>query len=237
VKAGAGPALEDFIRARTTPAAVPLVPEVRLWQATEVTPLWHATAAELATWGATPFWAFPWVGGQALARHVLDHPEIARGRRVFDLATGSGLVAIAAVLAGAAHVTACDLDPFCAAAVRMNAELNGVALEFRADDPLGEPLEGFDLVLAGDVFYEQPLADRAFAWLGALARRGALALAGDPGRLYSPHGKALAGVTDRAVYEVPAAGDIESRTVLRTWVIQFDGGTAPPPPRPPGAAA
>jgi predicted nicotinamide N-methyase len=214
--------LEGFVRARTAPAPVPLVPEIRLWQATEVTPLWHATAAELASWDSSPFWAFPWVGGQALARHLLDHPALVRGRRVFDFATGSGLVAIAAVLAGAAHVTACDLDPFCGSAVRMNAALNGVALEFRAADPIGDPLGGFDVVLAGDVFYEQPLADRAFAWLGALARRGALALAGDPGRLYSPHGKALAGVRDLAAYEVPAAGDVESRAVLRTWVIQFE---------------
>jgi predicted nicotinamide N-methyase len=218
--------LERFIRSRTTPALVPLVPEIRLWQATEVTPLWHATSAELDGWDSSPFWAFPWAGGQALARHVLDRPELVRGRRVFDFATGSGLAGIAAAHAGAAHVTACDLDPFCRTAVRLNGELNGVELEFRDVDPIGEWLDGYDVVLAGDVFYEQPLAGRAFSWFGALARRGALVLAGDPGRLYSPYGVALEGLTDRASYDVPAAGDVESRAVLRTWVIEIAAGAA-----------
>jgi predicted nicotinamide N-methyase len=214
--------LEAFIRARTAPAPVPLVPEIRIWQATEVTPLWHATTAELDGWDPSPFWAFPWAGGQALARHLLDEPALVRGRRVFDFATGSGLVAIAAARAGAARVVACDLDPFCGTALRLNAALNGVAVEFRHGDPLDAPLRGFDVVLAGDFFYEQPLATRALAWLGALARDGTLVLAGDPGRLYSPSGPALAQVTDLAHYDVPAAGDIESRPVLRTWVLRID---------------
>jgi predicted nicotinamide N-methyase len=214
--------LETFIRARTAPAPVPLIPELRLWQATEVTPLWQATAAELAGWDTSPYWAFPWAGGQALARHVLDDPALVRGRRVFDLATGSGLVAIAAARAGAARVIACDTDPFAEAAVRLNAELNGVRLEFRGADPLGAPLEGFDVVLAGDVFYEEPLASRAYAWLAALAAGGARVLAGDPGRLYSPRrGRAGGGISDRAEYDVPAAGDVESRPVLRTWVLEI----------------
>jgi predicted nicotinamide N-methyase len=220
---GRSPAeLERFVRERTAPAPVPLVPELRLWQATEVTPLWHATTAQIASWDSSPFWAFPWVGGQALARYLLDHPDVVRGRRVFDLASGSGLVAIAAARAGAAQVVACDLDPFCATAIPLNAELNGVAVDFRPGDPLGAPLTGFDVVLAGDVFYEQPLAARALEWLGALARLGALVLVGDPGRLYSPSGSALRGVTDRAQYDVPSAGDIEARPVLRTWVLSVD---------------
>jgi predicted nicotinamide N-methyase len=102
----------DFIRDRTAPAPVPYVPEIVLFQATELTPLWHATARELHAWDDSPYWAFPWAGGQALARHVLDHPALVRGRRVLDFATGSGLVAIAAARAGAASVAAADVDPF-----------------------------------------------------------------------------------------------------------------------------
>jgi predicted nicotinamide N-methyase len=206
-----------FIRARTAVAPVPLVPELRLHQATEVTPLWHATAAELAGWDPSPYWAFPWAGGQAIARHLLDAPVAVRGRRVFDFATGSGLCAIAAARAGASRVLACDLDPFCTAAVRLNAVLNGVEVEFRGDDPIGDPLDGFDVVLAGDVFYEEPLASRALGWLRCLAAAGKLVLAGDPGRTYSPAG----GFAVRARHDVPSAGDVEAHPVLATRVLQI----------------
>jgi predicted nicotinamide N-methyase len=140
---------ERFIRERTAPTPVPLAPELALYTATEMTSLWHATAAELEGWDPSPYWAFPWAGGQALARHLLDHPVLVRGRRVFDFASGSGLVAIAAGRAGAAHAVAADLDPFCEAAVRLNAALNGVAVEFRAGDAIGESLDDFDVLVAG----------------------------------------------------------------------------------------
>ena len=205
-----------FVRERTAPAEVPLVPEVRLHQATDVTPLWRATAAELAGWDPAPFWAFPWAGGQALARYVLDAPEVVRGRRVFDFATGSGLVAIAAARAGAASVTACDLDPFCEAAILANAELNGVAVGVRSGDVLAEPLSGFDVVLAGDVFYERALTERSLAWFRELARRGAAVLVGDPGRIYSPRD----GVSERAAYDVPVLAAIEGVEALRTRVLE-----------------
>ena len=139
---------------------------------------------------------------------------------MFDFACGSGLVAIAAARAGASRVIACDLDPFCGTAVRLNAALNGVEVEFQAGDPLDRPLPAYDVVLAGDVFYERALATRALAWLGTVAATGALVLVGDPGRLYSPSGAGLEQVTDRAEYDVPAAGDIEARPVLRTWVLE-----------------
>lgn len=203
-----------FVLAKTAPAPVPLVPELRLYQATELTPLWHATAAELARYDAAPFWAFPWAGGQALARHLLDHPEAARGRRVLDFASGSGLVGIAARRAGAARVVATDLSPFCEAVIPMNAALCGVEVEVRLADLLGQPLEGFDLVVAGDVFYEKPLAERSLAWFRGLAARGVEVLVGDPGRLYSPRG----GVEEAGVYEVPVSPEIEDRPVMRTWV-------------------
>jgi len=209
-------AWRELVRTQTAPAPVALVPEISTWQATELTPLWHATSAELERYDASPFWAFPWAGGQALARHLLDHPEVVRGRTVLDFATGSGLVGIAALLAGAARVVGTDVAPFCEAVVPMNAALNGVALELRLEDLLGGPLEGFEVVVAGDVFYEQPFASRAIAWFRALAARGVTVLAGDPGRLYSPR----EGVRDVARYEVPVSREIEERPIMRTWVLQ-----------------
>ncbi len=208
--------LEAFVRARTAPAPVPLAPELALFQATELTPLWRATSAELRGWDDSPFWAFAWPGGQALARHLLDRPALVRGRSVFDFASGSGLAAIAAARAGAARVVACDHDPFCATAVALNAGLNGVRVEFRGGDPIGDPLHGTDLVLAGDVFYEAALAERSLAWFRALARRGATVLAGDPGRIYSPRD----GLVERAAYDVPTTLEIEATAIRRTRVLE-----------------
>jgi predicted nicotinamide N-methyase len=223
--------LEAFVRAQTRPAPVPLVPEVVTWQATELTPLWNATSAQLERYDASPFWAFPWAGGQALARHVLDHPEVVRGRRVLDFATGSGLVAIAACLAGAAEVVGTDLSPFCEVVFPMNAALNHVEAEIRIEDLLGTAAEGFEVVLAGDVFYEKPLAERSLAWFQVLARRGTTVLVGDPGRLYSPR----LGVIDRGQHDVPVSPEIESRDVMRTWVLEVlpVRGLSPHPPTPP----
>jgi predicted nicotinamide N-methyase len=214
------PTLEEtmsFIRERTAPAPVPLVPELSLWQASELTPLWHATAADLHGWDDSPFWAFPWAGGQALARHVLDHPDLVAGRRVLDFASGSGLVAIAALRAGAAEVVAVDVDPFCRAAVALNAALNGVTVPFRAGDPLHAPLPDCDVVLAGDVFYERALAADATAWFRALATRGTLVLAGDAGRAYAPAG----GFVEVAVHEVPTTVEIEEAPLRRARVLRF----------------
>jgi predicted nicotinamide N-methyase len=209
------PELLAFVRARTKPVAVPFIPELRLYQADELTPLWEASTA--VDWDPVPFWGFAWAGGVALARHLLDRPELVRGRAVFDFATGSGLVALAALRAGAARVVACDLDPFCEAAVAANAELNGLEVEFRAGDPIGDPLLGFDVVLAGDVFYERPLARDALAWFGELAAAGKLVLAGDPGRLYSP---AEGLFVERADYLVPTSPDLESCDSRHTSVLE-----------------
>jgi predicted nicotinamide N-methyase len=195
---------------------VPLVPELSLYQAAEVTPLWQATAASLEEWDPAPFWAFPWAGGQALARHLLDHPELVAGRSVLDFATGSGLVALAALRAGAARVLACDVDPYCEAAVEANAALNGLAVEFTLRD--GTSLRGgdFAVVLAGDVFYEAPLAAAALAWLGAAATAGSLVLAGDGSRTYAPRD----GVTERAAYVLPPAPAIEADGPVHARVLQ-----------------
>lgn len=208
-----------FVRTRTAPAPVPLVPELRVHQAGELTPLWHATASDLAGWDDSPFWAFPWAGGQALARHLLDRPEQVRGRRVVDFATGSGLVGLAALRAGAAEVEAWDVDPFCEAAVRANAALNGLALPFRAGDPIGAPLPGVEVLLAGDVFYEGPLAARALAWFRALAARGVTVLAGDAGRSYAPR----EGFAVLAEFQVPTTLEIEDAAVRGARVLQIMG--------------
>ena len=214
--------LTAFVRERTAPAPVALLPELRLYQATDVTPLWHATWEELRGWDDSPYWAFPWAGGQALARHLLDHPELVRGRRVLDFATGSGLVAIAAARAGAASVRALDVDPFCAAVVPLNAALNGVSVEVAIADPLDAPLPDVDLVSAGDVFYERALAERALTWFQALAAAGVAVLCGDPGRTYSPRDT----LPEVAAYDVPTSLAIEEQTQRRTAVL----AVLPPPP-------
>ncbi len=206
-----------FVRERTSPAPVPLVPELRVHQATEFTPLWHATARELEGWDDSPFWAFPWAGGQALARHLLDVPALVRGRRVVDFATGSGLVALAALRAGAEEVEAWDLDPFCEAAVRLNAALNGLAPAFRAGDPIGAPLPGAEVLLAGDVFYERRLAERALEWFRALAARGVRVLAGDAWRVYAPQD----GFEVRFEVDVPTTVEIENAPVRPARVLEI----------------
>jgi len=206
--------LEEFVRRTTAPAAVPLVPEVRIYQAADAAALWETSVKDPAAWPDLPYWAIPWAGGQAIARHLLDHPEVVAGRAIADFATGSGLVAIAAARAGAARVVGLDLDPLACAALRLNAVLNGVVLEWRLGDAIGEPLGGFDVVLAGDIFYERRLAERALPWLRTLAARGALVLVGDPGRIYS----VPEGLEPVASYDAPAVAGVEGRPVLKTWV-------------------
>lgn len=208
---------ERFILANTALTAPPHMPEIWLHLADEAHDLWLKTEDELADIGLPPpFWAFAWAGGQGLARYVLDHPETVRGKRVLDFATGSGLVAIAAMRAGAASVFASDVDPFCAAAVRLNAAANGVAVSFISDDLIGTD-GGWDTVLAGDVFYDRALADRLIPWFEALAARGALILVGDPGRSYLPRSR----IEQLAIYEVPVTRALEDTEVKRTTVWRF----------------
>jgi predicted nicotinamide N-methyase len=208
---------EAFIRANTAPMAPPHVPELTLHLADEAHDLWLKTEEELAEIGLPPpFWAFAWAGGQGLARHVLDRPETVRGMRVLDFAAGSGLVGIAAAKAGAAAVTCADIDPFCRAAIRLNAAANGIAVGYTSDDLVGTD-GGWQVVLAGDVFYEKPFADRLVPWLSALAARGARVLVGDPGRAYLPK----EGLQRRAVYEVPVTRALEDAEVKRTTVWEL----------------
>jgi len=199
---------EAFVRANTVVAAPPLVPEVRLHLAAEITPLWHATEASLARDRLPPpYWAFAWAGGQALARHVLDQPGLVRGRCVLDFGAGSGLVAIAAARGGG-RVTAAEIDPFAQAAIRLNADLNGVEIAIEGADVIGRETAPWDTVLAGDMCYERPLAERLTAWLRGLASRGVDVLLGDPGRAYLPS----AGLVEVARYTVPTTLELEDRT-------------------------
>ncbi len=198
----------DFVRANTVVAAPPLVPEIRLHLTSEITPLWHATEATLAQAQLPPpYWAFAWAGGQALARHILDHPELVRGRAVLDFGAGSGLVAIAAAKSGA-QATAAEIDPFAAAAIALNAALNGVGISIERRDVIGREPAPWEIVLAGDMCYERPLAERLTRWLRSLAARGVTVLLGDPGRAYLP----AEGLEALARYEVPTPLELEDRT-------------------------
>jgi len=197
-----------FVRGNTAITVPPLVPEIRLHLATEITPIWQATEESLARSALPPpFWAFAWAGGQALARYLLDCPEQVAGRSVLDFGAGSGLVAIAAAKAGAGSVLAAEIDHFAAAAIAANAALNEVAVTVIMADVIDRADPRWEVVTAGDVCYEQPMARRVTAWLRHLAERGSLVLLGDPGRAYLP----AEGVRERARYLVPTSRDLEDR--------------------------
>ena len=164
-----------------------------------------------------PFWAFAWAGGQGVARYILDHPEEVAGRRVLDLATGSGIVAIAALKAGAVAALAADIDSFCEAAVELNAEANGVAVAFTARDLLSEAPPPVEVILAGDIAYEKPMAERMFPWLRAAHEAGTRVIVGDPGRSYFPRD----GLVRLAEYQVPTTRELEDMEVKRTGVWTF----------------
>lgn len=212
--------MRAFILANTEVVSPGLVPEVKLHLVTELTPLWCATAEVLERADLPPpFWAFAWAGGQALARYVLDHPEVVRDTRVLDFATGSGLVAIAACKAGARSVRTTEIDPFSVEATRLNAGINSVSVEAELRDVLGEMLEDIDVVLAGDVFYERHLAEEGTRWFQQLGRRGITVLAGDPGRVYSQR----EGYTRCASYMVPTTREIEDEDLRESHVLRVDG--------------
>jgi predicted nicotinamide N-methyase len=208
-----------FILANTTLMAPPHVPEIRLHLASEAHDLWQKTEEELEEIGLPPpFWAFAWAGGQGLARYVLDHPHLVAGKRVLDFASGSGLVAIAAMLAGAARVTAADIDPWAETAVALNAAENGVAVGFDRENQIGRAVVA-DVLLAGDVFYDRSFAQALIPWFTQLASDGVLVLVGDPGRAYCPRDH----LEQLGVYEVPVTRALEDSEVKRTTVWRFAG--------------
>ena len=208
-----------FILGNTSILTPPLVPEVKLHLAHEAVPMWQKTEDELGEIGLPPpFWAFAWAGGQALARHVLDHRELVLERSVVDLASGSGLVAIAAKLAGASRVLAADIDGFALSAVAINARLNDVELEITGEDLLSSDPPPADVILVGDLFYEKELAARCFAWLCKAQVHGARVLIGDPGRSYLPREQ----LQPVAEYSVPVTRDLEDAEIKRSavWMIR-----------------
>jgi len=203
-----------FIRENTRVLAPSHVPEMQLYLADDAVALWQLTEEQLGELGLPPpFWAFAWAGGQALARYLLDHPEMVRGKSVLDVASGSGLVAIAAMKAGAASALAVDIDAFAAHAAVLNAALNDVALETSDADPIGQPT-GAEVVLVGDLFYDRDLAPRVLAWLIALQREGKTVLIGDPGRTYLPRDK----LDQIAAYDIPVTRALEDAEIKRAAV-------------------
>ncbi|MFK5599876.1 class I SAM-dependent methyltransferase [Methylobacterium sp. HMF5984] len=208
-----------FIRANTRLLPVAHAPEIVLHVADEATELWQKTEDELAEIGLPPpFWAFAWAGGQALARYLLDNPDIAAGRRVLDFASGSGLVAIAAARSGAASVLASDLDAFAIAAIPLNAAANGVSgrIATSSADLIGT-VPDVDLVLAADIFYERDLAGAVGDWLGRLHAAGTTVLIGDPGRSYLPRARLEA----IASYAVPVTRALEDAEIKQSHVWRF----------------
>lgn len=209
---------QAFIRAHTRLLAVPHAPEIRLHLADEATELWQRTEDELGAIGLPPpFWAFAWAGGQALARHLLDRPELVRGCHMLDFGSGSGLVGIAAALAGARRVTSCDIDDFALCAIGLNAAANGVVVEAVKADLVGTRDPAWDGVLAGDMCYEQPLSGRIATWLEGLAGDGVTVLLGDPGRSYLPKDR----LEPIAQYQVPTTRALEDQEIKRTTVWRF----------------
>jgi predicted nicotinamide N-methyase len=207
-----------FILHNTRLQRPPLTPELQLYLADALTPLWQMTERELGAQGVPPpFWAFAWAGGLALARYLLDHPAEVAGRRVLDFAAGSGLCAIAARQAGAVAAQAADIDPFCAAAVALNAAANGVTVAFTGADLLAADPPAPDLILAGDICYEQPLAGRVLAWLRLAHARGTRVLIGDPGRAYFPQAE----LAPLAVYQVPTSRELEDAPIKQAGVFTF----------------
>jgi predicted nicotinamide N-methyase len=208
----------DFIRQNTNVMSPPLVPEIRLHLAHEAVPLWQKTEEELGAMGlAPPFWAFAWAGGQALARYVLDHSERVENLRVLDLATGSGLVAIAAVQAGSVSIVATDIDAFATTAAEMNAGLNQVRLEIKLEDVLQQQPPPADVILVGDLFYEKTVAARCLTWLRQAQGQGAKVFIGDPGRSYLPKEQ----LEKLAEYNVPVTRDLEDAEIKKTAVWQL----------------
>ena len=207
----------SFITAHTRLLPVAHTPEIQLYLADEATALWSKTEEELGEMGLPPpFWAFAWAGGQALARYILDTPEIVAGKSVMDFASGPGLVGIAAAMAGATAVSGSEIDPFALSAISLNAAANGVHVTPVSGNVIGTD-EGWDVVFAGDVSYERDMAEAVTTWLGALARRGALVLIGDPGRTYLAREK----LESIAEYRVPVTRELEDNEIKKTNVWRF----------------
>ncbi len=209
-----------FLQANTKLLVSKLVPEIKLHLAEESLPIWRKTEEELGEINLPPpFWAFAWAGGLALARYVLDNPSLVAGKRVLDLGSGSGLVAIAAKRAGAAEVLAADVDLFASAAVLINAEANAVSLRVTEDDILDTTPSDIDVLLVGDLFYERDLTERVVSFMERTAATGAPVLVGDPRRSYFPAERFI----NLARYDVPTTRELEDQEIKRAAVWRWKG--------------
>ncbi len=208
--------VESLLHEFTRPRSAPFVPEVQLYLAEELVPLWQATEWRAAAPQPPPFWAFAWPGSMAIARYVFDHAGLVAGRRVLDYGAGSGLAAIAAARCGAAEVIACDVDRRASAVQRRNAALNGVALTILTGDAASLPIDA-EVIVAGDVCYEREPAEASLAWLRAQAALGVQVLLADPGRHYAPR----EGLELLATYDVPVLRELESQDNKRTRLWQL----------------
>ena len=209
----------DFIRSQTEIKAPTIVPEIKLHLVTEVMPLWEYTEATLNEGHLPPpFWAIAWPGGQGIARYILDHPQIVRGRRVVDFAAGSGLAAIAAMKAGAAQAVAVDIDPLALTAIGLNAKNNDVVVDIMENIDLDRPFTKADVILAGDVCYQQMMATSVMRWLRLCAEEGVEIYMADPGRAYVPEN----GLSLVETYRVPTSKDIEDSDmrVVKVWRLE-----------------
>lgn len=207
--------LADFVKANTELLAPPLVPEIVLHLAAESLPIWQKTEEQLGEMNVPPpFWAFAWAGGQAVARYLLDTPDICRDRPVLDLGSGSGISAIAAAKAGAGRVLAADIDVFALAAVGLNGKANNVPIDVTADDLLARPDFREGLVIVGDLFYERDLADRVLKFIDSAKAAGCAVLVGDPQRSYFPRGR----FEKLVEYQVPVTRELEDAEIKRTAV-------------------
>jgi len=208
------------IVANTVQTSPPLCPELTLRLITPGSRLFRATEADAERAGLPwPFWAFAWPGGQAVARYLLDHPAQVEGKSVLDFGAGCGIGAIAAALAGARRVLAADIDPRAVAAIAVNAELNGVALETTERDLIGDTVDEWDLILAGDMYYDAEESRRTSGWLHAAARRGVRGWIGDPARGFFDE----AGTRALATYQAPADNDADGTRRVATTVYELQG--------------
>ena len=216
-----------FVLRHTTLRPVPGREQIRLHMANEVLPLWHAVELETRDDDpALPYWAFAWAGGLAIGRYLDEHPDAVAGRRVFDMAAGSGLCAIAAMNAGALEATAADIDPFAAASIDLNAGANGRRVSVVKRDVLDEDPPDVDVILAGDCWYEAGLAERVLPWLLRARDRGIDVLVGDPGRRYLPTSE----LVELACYQVRTTTELEDLELKQgvVYALRTAGRSADP---------
>lgn len=211
-------AMNEFIVKNTTPMAPALVPELKLYLASEINPMWRATEAFFADSNIKPpFWAFAWPGGLALTRYIFENPDLVRGKRVFDFASGSGLMALAAAKMGAAKVVANDIDPSAIVAIAMNASINNLVVDTEHANAIGRDMAGFDVIIAGDFCYEWPMAGYAIEWLRTQTAKGVTVLFADPGRPHAPR----TGIEEVARYTIPTTRDVEDSDEKLTRIYRL----------------